>query len=344
MWCAPVASRSLARSRAPTRNASTPPTPSRPVRSSTSSTTSTAYCFSTGWPERTPATPASATCSGRGAVVPTTLWDQQHCGTNNTVVPTTLWYQQHCGTNNSVVPTTLWHRHQRRCRPRTSTARGRRLKHAPVRVQVPPGALLGLVVDISAHRNRVVRCTGHSGADGRRRLRTERNTLTAMAILRSSNPAFTRGAGFGAPTPGVDELERMYAGSDRLTVDDVVMHTLGLFAVLGIAAGFGWMLTGGGGSVALASGLGALALSFAIGFSRTVRPALIIVFAALEGLFVGGISRIDETAYAGIVAQALLGTGIVFVTMLVAYRSGRLRATPRMRKIVIGTLMGVARS
>src|SRR5664279_4816511 len=66
-----------------------------------------------------------------------------------------------------------------------------------------------------------------------------------MAILRSSNPAFTRGAGFGAPTPGVDELERMYAGSDRLTVDDVVMHTLGLFAVLGIAAGFGWMLTGG---------------------------------------------------------------------------------------------------
>ncbi|HEY4990793.1 MAG TPA: Bax inhibitor-1/YccA family protein [Nakamurella sp.] len=162
-----------------------------------------------------------------------------------------------------------------------------------------------------------------------------------MAILRSSNPAFTRGAGFGAPTPGVDELERMHAGSDRLTVDDVVLHTLGLFAVLGIAAGFGWMLTGGGGSVALASGLGALALSFAIGFSRTVRPALIIVFAALEGLFVGGISRIYETAYAGIVAQALLGTGIVFITMLVAYRSGRLRATPRMRKIVIGTLMGV---
>src|SRR5664280_937990 len=70
------------------RNASTPPTPSRPARSSTSSTTSTAYCFSTGWPERTPSTPASATCSGRGAVVPTTLWyQQQHCGTNNTVVP-----------------------------------------------------------------------------------------------------------------------------------------------------------------------------------------------------------------------------------------------------------------
>lgn len=162
-----------------------------------------------------------------------------------------------------------------------------------------------------------------------------------MAILRSSNPAFTRGAGFGSPNPGVDELERMYAGPDRLTVDDVVVHTLGLFAVLGIAAGFGWMLAANIGSVALGAGLGALALSFAIGFSRTVRPALIVVFAALEGLFVGGISRIYETAYAGIVAQALLGTGVVFIAMLVAYRSGRLRATPRMRKIVIGALLGV---
>src|SRR5659263_636298 len=149
MWCAPVASRSLARSPAPTRNASTPPTPSRPARSSTSSTTSTAYCFSTGWPERTLSTPASATCSGRGAVVPTTLWYQQRCGTNNAVVPTTLWYQQRCGTQR-----------RRQCRRRSPTGRGRRLKHAPVRVRVPPGALLGLVVDISAHRNRVVRCTG----------------------------------------------------------------------------------------------------------------------------------------------------------------------------------------
>lgn len=161
-----------------------------------------------------------------------------------------------------------------------------------------------------------------------------------MAIRRSSNPAFTRGAGFGSPD-SVEELERMYAGPNRLTVDDVVVHTLGLFAVLGIAAGFGWVLAAGAAPVALGAGLGALALSFAIGFSRTVRPALILVFAALEGLFVGGISRIYETAYAGIVAQALLGTGVVFVAMLVAYRSGRLRATPRMRKIVIGTLLGV---
>src|SRR5664280_194241 len=206
------------------RNASTPPTPSRPARSSTSSTTSTAYCFSTGWPERTPSTPASATCSGRGAVVPTTLWyQQQHCGTNNTVVP---------NDDGGV---------------------------APVAQPAEAGVLNTLQLGFESLRGH---CWGwlwtsrHTGTGLCVVLDTPARTaaagcgrkgtpLTAMAILRSSNPAFTRGAGFGAPTPGVDELERMYAGSDRLTVDDVVMHTLGLFAVLGIAAGFGWMLTGG---------------------------------------------------------------------------------------------------
>jgi uncharacterized YccA/Bax inhibitor family protein len=68
---------------------------------------------------------------------------------------------------------------------------------------------------------------------------------------------------------------------------------------------------------------------------------LVILFAVLEGLFVGVISRAYESAYSGIVLQALLGTGLVFVTMLIAYRSGKLRATPRMTRIVVGSLMGV---
>lgn len=161
-----------------------------------------------------------------------------------------------------------------------------------------------------------------------------------MPTLRSSNPAFTRGAGF-ARAGGVDDLERLYTAPSRMTVDDVVVHTLGLLALLGVAAGFGWLLAPAYPVVGFGSALIALALSFAIAFSRVTRPPLIVVFALLEGLFVGAISRIYETAFNGIVAQALLGTGAVFVGMLLAYRSGRLRATPRMRKIVFGTLLGV---
>jgi uncharacterized YccA/Bax inhibitor family protein len=162
-----------------------------------------------------------------------------------------------------------------------------------------------------------------------------------MATLRSSNPAFSRGIGFQSETPSVGELDTMYSTSPRMTVDDVVVHTLGLLALLGATAAVGWVIAPSGGSIGLAAGLGALALSFVIGFSRVIRPPLVMVFAVLEGLFIGVISRIYEAAYAGIVPQALLGTGMIFAGMLFAYRSGRLRATPRMRKIVYSTLLGV---
>jgi uncharacterized YccA/Bax inhibitor family protein len=41
------------------------------------------------------------------------------------------------------------------------------------------------------------------------------------------------------------------------------------------------------------------------------------------------------------VLQALLGTGLVFIAMLVAYRSGMIRASARMARIVYGSLLGV---
>jgi uncharacterized YccA/Bax inhibitor family protein len=160
-----------------------------------------------------------------------------------------------------------------------------------------------------------------------------------MATLRSSNPAFTSGTGFN--TPSAAELNTMYDTQPRMTVDDVIMHTAGLMVLLGVTAVIGWRLSPEGAGLGFASGLAALALSFVIGFSRVIRPPLVVIFAALEGLFIGVISRVYETQFQGIVTQALIGTGVIFGTMLIAYRSGRLRATPKMRKIVISTLMGV---
>jgi uncharacterized YccA/Bax inhibitor family protein len=176
-----------------------------------------------------------------------------------------------------------------------------------------------------------------------------------MAELRSSNPAFTR-AGFGqtrpAPPPapwpqgpgswpGGPGEPPPAARQDRLTFDDVVMHTLGVFAVMLVGAGVGWYLSPDSPGIALGAGVSALALSFVISLRSRISPPLIVVFAALEGLLVGGVSRYYESAFSGIVLQALLGTAMVFVAMLVAYRSGRLRATPRMARIVMGSLLGV---
>jgi uncharacterized YccA/Bax inhibitor family protein len=133
----------------------------------------------------------------------------------------------------------------------------------------------------------------------------------------------------------------MYRAPSRLTIDDVIVHTLGLFALLGVAAAVGWAFAPDSPGIGFAAGFAALALSFVIAFGRVIRPALVVIFALLEGVAIGMISRFYETAYHGIVLQALLGTGVIFVVMLALYRSRRLRATPRMARIVFSTLLGV---
>jgi uncharacterized YccA/Bax inhibitor family protein len=187
--------------------------------------------------------------------------------------------------------------------------------------------------------------------------------------MRSNNPVFTRGPfanaqrayarqgvgqqgygqpgygqpGYGLPpqAPTAEELARQYRQPSTLTYDDVIVHTLGLFAIVAVTGAVGWVLAPNSPGVAIAAGLAAFALAMAISFGRVIRPPLVVVFAALEGLMVGAVSRFYEDAYSGIVLQALLGSALIFVIMLVLYRSRRLRATPRMARIVFGSLIGV---
>jgi uncharacterized YccA/Bax inhibitor family protein len=149
--------------------------------------------------------------------------------------------------------------------------------------------------------------------------------------------------GYGQPPqgPSPEQLARQYRQPSTLTYDDVIMHTLGLFAIVAVTGALGWALAPESPGIGIAAGLAALALAFAISFGRVIRPALIVVFAALEGLMVGVVSRFYEDQYNGIVLQALLGSALIFVIMLGLYRSRRLRATPRMARIVFGTLIGV---
>jgi uncharacterized YccA/Bax inhibitor family protein len=161
------------------------------------------------------------------------------------------------------------------------------------------------------------------------------------SAVRSSNPAW-RGAGFQTIDPMAAHDVTVSSADAPMTMEDVIVHTLGVFLLAAVAAGFGWIaITKSVGPVGLA-GFVAFALSFAIGYSRVVRPALVVIFAALEGFALGGVSHIyASTRGSGIVAQALMGTAIVFVVMLVLHRSGRLRATPRMTKIVTAVIFGV---
>ncbi|MBS1896539.1 Bax inhibitor-1/YccA family protein [Microbacterium sp. MMO-10] len=155
-------------------------------------------------------------------------------------------------------------------------------------------------------------------------------------------------------------LEGMYAApsagaieTDRMTVEDTVWKTAGLFGILLVFAAVGWFFTLGGAAVprtptAVAiwpwavGALGGFVLAMVVSFTsrKKVRPALIFAYAAFEGLFIGGISAFFEVLWPGIVLQATLATAAVVAVTLALFASGKVRASAKMTKIVMIAMLG----
>ncbi len=169
--------------------------------------------------------------------------------------------------------------------------------------------------------------------------------------MQSSNPVFRRGyAAMDVQDINRDSevsaLEEQFAApaassirTGRMTMEDVVTRTGMLFGILLITGAFAWFANLEGGALLLGFG-GGFILSLVISFSKTVRPALVMVYAALQGVALGVISHIYETIYPGIVSQAVIGTLCAFVGALYAYRSGKIRVTPRFTRILVTALIG----
>ena len=132
----------------------------------------------------------------------------------------------------------------------------------------------------------------------------------------------------------------------RVTMDDVIMKTMGLFAlVLGFGA-VGWFVAAQNrelGLMLLIGGMiGTLVLGLVIAFKKTLSVPLIVGYAALEGLFVGAVSQVFEKLYDGVVPTAAMATVGVFVGMFLAYKSGLIKVTAKFRRIVTMMIFGYA--
>lgn len=166
----------------------------------------------------------------------------------------------------------------------------------------------------------------------------------AQASQRSQVPTYDQRA--------LDDAERAYAGAPadavdrgRMTYDDVIMKTGLLFGVLLIAAIGAWMATvANPGLGALLMG-GGMLVGFVLAmvniFSKTIRPGLIMAYAAAQGLAMGGLSAIMEAQYDGIVAQAVLATASVFAVTLALFASGKVRNSPKLARFTLIALIGI---
>lgn len=137
-------------------------------------------------------------------------------------------------------------------------------------------------------------------------------------------------------TPTSQDLEAMYGrpaanpvDTGRMTYDDVVVKTGLVFVAVLVGAGLGWNVP-----ALLWPGLIiGLVLGLVNSFKKKPSPALILTYGLFEGMFLGAISMFMNGAYPGIVVQAVLGTLSVFVAVLLGFRSGKLRASPKLTKI-----------
>ena len=185
--------------------------------------------------------------------------------------------------------------------------------------------------------------------------------------MKSNNPVFSRSEEFnrasanpygtqtsdpstwGTGTPGdVDD--------SRMTVDSVVQKTaISIFLVFATAAVTWWWIGdivdvsainedayGRALTLALLGAGGAFLLSLVNSFKRVISPALVLAFAAVEGVALGAISKVFDAQFGeGIITQAVLGTFAAFIGTLAAYKFFDIKVGAKFRTFVMAGVLGM---
>ena len=188
----------------------------------------------------------------------------------------------------------------------------------------------------------------------------------------SSNPVFrslpkgqggyaqfgTGAAGYGAQQVQAEPYVTQYPDQQQtgvsrpLTIDDVVTKTGITLAVLCAVAVVSYFLVAQNLGLAMPFTLvgmfGGLGLVlFATLKRKQDSPAIVLSYAALEGLFLGAFSFIIANLYVSgasagtLIGQAILGTIGVFIGMLVVYKTGAIRVTPKFTRMLFAAMFGV---
>jgi uncharacterized YccA/Bax inhibitor family protein len=160
-----------------------------------------------------------------------------------------------------------------------------------------------------------------------------------------TNPAFRRNPAFkDRENMSAEDLQKLYELTSENTVaerpmafESTLIKSVFGFAVLLIGGVIGWLVVASnpavGNVVITVAGIGAFVLAMVNIFKREPVPALILLYALVEGVLLGGLSLVYNTLWDGIVVQAVIATAVVFAVTLALFASGKVRVSKRATQI-----------
>jgi len=161
-----------------------------------------------------------------------------------------------------------------------------------------------------------------------------------MNLQKSSNPAMNEKILQSWSAPNA------IAAEETMTVTGAVNKSFILLALALASASFTWSQTLTAGAMNPVWVWGGAIGGFIVALITIFRPQsagiTAPIYAVLEGLFLGAISAMYAGLYDGIVLQAVGLTFGTFLTLLLAYRSGWIQVTEKMRWGIVAATGGVA--
>lgn len=135
--------------------------------------------------------------------------------------------------------------------------------------------------------------------------------------------------------------------SEPMTINGAINKTFILFAILLASSLVVWdmFFKGYSDKVAMLGMVGFVASIIAFIVIMVNRKAIAIaapVYAAGEGLLLGGISAMFETRYPGIAIQAIGSTFMALFSLLFLYRIGAIKCTEKFRSVIFISTLSIA--
>ena len=160
--------------------------------------------------------------------------------------------------------------------------------------------------------------------------------------MRSGNPALKPSTFLDLGTGTVTDVR-----GGAMTLNGTVNRTAMLLVLTLAGALYTWNIffTGGEANLmpyVLVGGIGGFIVAMVTIFKKTWAPITAPLYAALEGLFIGAISAVFEQRHPGVVIQATALTFGTLAALLIAYRSGLIKATENFKLGVVAATGGIA--